>query len=137
MRKRGQAKRLKFPYAAEQLIKGLSDDYLDLVPELSNSEWGEGEPDILTKESNVLQLSHKVASVGKIMGVPIRINEEIYQQAKMVAAAECRSIPGQIEFWAKLGKCALDNPDLPIEFVKEILISANSDPDLAEPFNFE
>ena len=49
------------------------------------------------------------------MGVPIRINEIIYQAARKTARAECRSIPNQIEYWAKIGKCALDNPDLPIE----------------------
>ncbi len=71
------------------------------------------------------------------MGMPIRISEEIYQEAKYVARAERRSIPGQIEFWALIGKCALENPDLPIEFVKELLISKNTDRSLAEPFEFD
>ncbi len=71
------------------------------------------------------------------MGIPIRIDELIYDQAKMVAKAESRSIPNQIEYWAKIGKCALDNPDLPIEFVKELLISKNSDRALAEEFEFD
>lgn len=71
------------------------------------------------------------------MGVPIRINEMIYNEAKKIASAECRSIPHQIEFWARIGKCALDNPDLPTEFVKDLLISKNMDRSLAEPFNFE
>lgn len=70
------------------------------------------------------------------MGIPIRIDEAIYNDAKKVARAECRSIPGQIEFWAKVGKCALDNPDLPIEFIKDLLISKNQDRSLAEPFEF-
>lgn len=71
------------------------------------------------------------------MGVPIRIDEAIYKAAKKVASAECRSIHHQIEFWAKVGKCALDNPDLPTEFIKELLISKNTDRSLAEPFQFE
>lgn len=71
------------------------------------------------------------------MGVPIRIDETIYNEAKKVANAECRSIHHQIEFWAKIGKCALDNPDLPTEFIKELLISKNTDRSLAEPFHFE
>ena len=71
------------------------------------------------------------------MGIPIRIDETIYNAAKKVANAECRSIPHQIEFWARIGKCALDNPDLPIEFLKELLISKQQDQSLAEPFNFE
>lgn len=71
------------------------------------------------------------------MGIPIRIDESIYNEAKKVARAEFRSIPSQIEFWASIGKCALDNPDLPIEFVKALLISKNQDRSLAEPFTFE
>lgn len=71
------------------------------------------------------------------MSRPIRIDEEIYQQAKKVAQAERRSIPGQIEYWAMLGKAVLDNPDLPTEFVKDLLISKLQDESLAEPFNFK
>ena len=71
------------------------------------------------------------------MGVPIRIDEMIYLDAKKVAKAECRSIPNQIEYWSKIGKCALDNPDLPIEFIRDVLIAKNSDRLLAEPFVFE
>lgn len=71
------------------------------------------------------------------MGIPIRIDEAIYNDARKVASAEHRSIPNQIEFWAKVGKCALDNPDLPIEFVRDLLISKNQDRSLAKPFIFE
>lgn len=68
------------------------------------------------------------------MGVPIRVSNEIYHAAKKTASAEYRSIPNQIEFWAQLGKCALENPDLPIEFLRDTLISKNQDRSLAEPF---
>ena len=71
------------------------------------------------------------------MGIPIRIDDEIYEDARKVAKAECRSIPGQIEFCAKIGRCALENPDLPIEFVKDLLISKNTDRSLAETFDFD
>ncbi len=71
------------------------------------------------------------------MGIPIRIDEVIYNEAKKVARAEFRSIPNQIEFWAMVGKCALDNPDLPIEFVKDLLVTKHQDRSLAEPFKFE
>ena len=71
------------------------------------------------------------------MGISIRINEIVYNEAKKVARAECRSIPHQIEFWAMIGKCVLDNPDLPVEFIKDLLISKHQDRSLAEPFNFE
>ena len=68
------------------------------------------------------------------MSIAIRINDDIYVAAQRVAGAERRSIPQQIEFWALVGKTALDNPDLPIEFVRELLISKHSDRALAEPF---
>lgn len=71
------------------------------------------------------------------MSIPVRINEEIYNEAKKTAKAECRTIPLQIEYWARLGKCALDNPDLPIDFIRDILLSKNQDQSLAEPFDFE
>ena len=66
--------------------------------------------------------------------VSIRIDGDLYLAARRSAKGECRSIPGQIEYWAKVGRAALDNPDLPIDFVKEILISKNQDHALAEPF---
>ncbi len=46
-------------------------------------------------------------------------------------------IPNQIEFWAMVEKCALDNSDLPIEFVKDHLITKHQDRSLAEPFKLE
>jgi hypothetical protein len=61
------------------------------------------------------------------MSMPVRIDEELYEQAKSSAKAEHRSIAGQIEFWAKVGRAALDNPDLPVSFIAESLIS------MAEP----
>jgi hypothetical protein len=68
------------------------------------------------------------------MSISIRIGDDLYAAAKAVAKAECRSVAGQIEFWARLGKAALDNPDLPVDFVRELLVSQAQDRDLAEPF---
>ena len=68
------------------------------------------------------------------MGTAIRINNDIYLAAQRVAGAERRSIPQQIEFWALVGKTALENPDLPVDFVRELLISKHTDRALAEPF---
>ena len=71
------------------------------------------------------------------MSVSIRIDDAVYNAAKKVAKAEYRSIPHQIEFWAQIGRCALDNPDLPIEFIKDLLIAKHMDKSLAEPFSFD
>lgn len=57
------------------------------------------------------------------MGMPVRIEDELYENAKTHAKVECRTIAGQIEFWAKIGKAALDNPDLPAGFVRDLLIA--------------
>ena len=68
------------------------------------------------------------------MSTSIRIEDSLYQEAKVRAKAEFRTIPSQIEFWARIGRAALDNPDLPIEFVRDVLIARQEE---SEPFNFE
>lgn len=64
----------------------------------------------------------------------IRINQELYEQAKQDATLEHRSIAGQIEFWARVGRAALDNPDLPVSFVAECLASMAEPSDQSQPF---
>lgn len=66
--------------------------------------------------------------------ISIRINQELYEQAKQDAEIEHRSISGQIEFWAKLGRAAIDNPDLPISFIAESLASMREPREQAQPF---
>jgi hypothetical protein len=61
------------------------------------------------------------------MGMPVRIEDRLYALARTEAAVEKRTIAGQIEYWAMVGRAALDNPDLPVTFVAESLAS------LAEP----
>lgn len=68
------------------------------------------------------------------MGMPVRIDADLYDQAKSHANAERRTIAGQIEFWALIGKAALDNPDLPIDFVRDLLIAKAEGKSLASPF---
>ena len=51
----------------------------------------------------------------------IRIDQTLYDQARSEAIAEHRTIAGQVEYWAKVGRAALDNPDLPVSFVAETL----------------
>lgn len=66
--------------------------------------------------------------------ISIRINQNLYEQAKQDAAVEHRSITGQIEFWAQLGRAAIDNPDLPISFIAESLASMKEPREQSEPF---
>lgn len=67
------------------------------------------------------------------MSIAIRIDKELYEAAKRTAAAEYRTVPLQVAFWANIGKIALDNPDLPIEFIRDMLISKAQK---SEPFEF-
>jgi hypothetical protein len=59
--------------------------------------------------------------------VSVRIDEGLVSAARAVAKAESRTVQGQVEFWAKVGRAALDNPDLPASFIAESLMS------MAEP----
>lgn len=55
------------------------------------------------------------------MSMPVRIDKETYERAKAEAAIEHRTIAGQVEYWAKVGRTAIDNPDLPIDFIIDVL----------------
>ena len=68
------------------------------------------------------------------MGMPVRIDGVLYDQAKAQARAERRTIAGQIEFWAMVGRTALDNPDLSVEFVRDLLVARAEGQTLATPF---
>jgi len=57
------------------------------------------------------------------MTTAVRISDELANNAKKYSKVEHRSVTGQVEYWARIGKCAVDNPDLPYEFIKELLVS--------------
>lgn len=64
----------------------------------------------------------------------VRIARDLYEQARGDAIAEHRTIPGQIEYWARVGRAALDNPDLPVSFIAESLASLAEPREQATPF---
>ncbi len=41
---------------------------------------------------------------------PVRLSEEIMKAANVYAQINSRSVPKQIEHWAKIGKIAEENP---------------------------
>lgn len=57
-----------------------------------------------------------------IMATAVRVSEALVQEARKYSRVEHRSITGQIEHWARIGKCAEENPDLTYDLIKEILI---------------
>ena len=52
----------------------------------------------------------------------VKLSTEILEEADKYAAVFSRSVPKQIEHWAKIGKIAEENPDLPYDFIKDILL---------------
>ncbi|HSR35577.1 MAG TPA: hypothetical protein VLL73_00225 [Desulfurivibrionaceae bacterium] len=56
------------------------------------------------------------------MATAVRITEELLSEAKKTSKVDHRSITGQIEHWARIGKCAEENPDLTYSLIKEILV---------------
>jgi hypothetical protein len=66
--------------------------------------------------------------------ISIHIDQQLYEQAQHKAELEHRSTAEQIEFWAKLGRAALENPDLPISFIAESLLSLMESPRNLSPF---
>ena len=56
------------------------------------------------------------------MAKAVRISEELLTEAKKFSRLDHRSVAGQIEHWARLGKCVEENPDLTHSLLKEILL---------------
>lgn len=56
------------------------------------------------------------------MSIAIKISDEIVKEAKISAKVARRSMAGQIEYWAYIGKIAEDNPDLPFSLIHDILL---------------
>lgn len=56
------------------------------------------------------------------MATAVRVSERLINDAKRISRIDHRSLAGQIEHWARIGKCAEENPDLTYTLIKEILI---------------
>ena len=46
------------------------------------------------------------------MTTAVRVSEELVREAKIYSKIDKRSVTGQIEHWARIGKCSEENPDL-------------------------
>ena len=55
------------------------------------------------------------------MAGAVKVSEGLLNEARLYAKVQHRSVAKQIEYWAKIGKIAEDNPDLPLSFVLDIL----------------
>ena len=56
------------------------------------------------------------------MTTAVRISDKLVREARLISAVDNRSVTGQIEHWAKIGKCSEENPELTYELIRDILI---------------
>jgi hypothetical protein len=56
------------------------------------------------------------------MTTAVRVSQELVREAKIYSKIDKRSVTGQIEHWARIGKCAEDNPDLTYSLIRDMLI---------------
>lgn len=57
------------------------------------------------------------------MAISIRLDDDFVENVRIHADAESRSVPKQIEHWAKIGRIVEDNPELPYSFIRETLLA--------------
>ena len=57
------------------------------------------------------------------MAVSVRLSDDLVTVAQVYADAESRTIPKQIEYWARIGRIMIDNPDLSYDFVSNTLLA--------------
>ena len=63
--------------------------------------------------------------------MPIEVDQQLYQDAAAAAAQNHITVDEQIDMWARVGRTALDNPDMPVLAIQD-LIMASKQP--TEPF---
>jgi len=56
------------------------------------------------------------------MPTAVRISDKLLNEARKYSKIDHRSLAGQVEHWAKIGKCVEENPDLTYDLIKEIFI---------------
>jgi hypothetical protein len=56
------------------------------------------------------------------MAIAVKISDSLICDARVYSKVNHRSLTGQIEFWAKIGKCSEENPDLTYAQIKEMLL---------------
>ncbi|ORU92256.1 MAG: hypothetical protein A6F70_02320 [Cycloclasticus sp. symbiont of Bathymodiolus heckerae] len=56
------------------------------------------------------------------MSKAIKLSDQLINDASINGRAQHRSTPKQIEYWARIGKIADENPDLPLSLIKGMLL---------------
>ena len=56
------------------------------------------------------------------MSIAVRVSNFLLNEARIFSKVDNRSVTGQIEHWARIGKITEENPDLTYSLIKEIII---------------
>ncbi len=65
----------------------------------------------------------------KNMSVSVSFDQQFYNEALIEAEKQGISPAEQIQFWAKLGRTAILNPDLPAAFIGDCLLALDDKSD--------
>lgn len=57
------------------------------------------------------------------MPTAIKLSDKLIADAKRHGTLQERSTPKQIEYWAKIGKLAKENPEIPVAFLESLLVA--------------
>ena len=72
------------------------------------------------------------------MATAVKLSDSIISEAKIMSKALNRSLAGQIEHWAKIGRIAEENPDLTYDLIRSILIAQQeAQVGNLEPYDFD
>ena len=63
--------------------------------------------------------------------MPIEVDQKLYQDAAVAAAQNKITVDEQIEIWTRVGRAALDNPDMPVTAIQDVLTAQKQQ---SEPF---
>lgn len=67
------------------------------------------------------------------MTLAIEISETLYSAAKLAAEKDGYSVSEQVEYWAKVGKACIENPDMPVNFIIDSIESLKTKDNETEP----
>ncbi len=72
------------------------------------------------------------------MPTAVKVSDKLIAQARIKSKIFKRSIAGQIEYWAQIGKIVEENPDLPLPFIQDILLGKEQiQAGLGKPYVFD
>jgi len=55
------------------------------------------------------------------MEIAVNLSDEFLKEAEVKSRIFRRSVGQQIEYWAKIGQLAEENPEIPLPFIQDIL----------------